>query len=152
MQNSLQKLFQVFLLLSYNFTKIKIKLFECPKSIRNHLSHQPSDPATQHIILKIVGFQNSIQQLHDCLLWGNQMNLTKDWNSLELSIHFFPRKVNLQERWDSKTLHRVPKPPVAGNVCFKKIVTIHSTVALLRIVTFFLKQTLRQNFKSARNQ
>ena len=44
MQISLQKLFQ-FLFLFYNFTKIKIKSFECPEFKRNHekkkcLEHQ----------------------------------------------------------------------------------------------------------------
>ena len=57
LQNSLQKSFQLFF---YNFTKMKIKSFECPKSVRNyekkilgtsdawstsHLSHQPSELA-----------------------------------------------------------------------------------------------------------
>ena len=36
LQNSLQKLFQFIFLFFYNFTKIKIKSFECPKSIRNY--------------------------------------------------------------------------------------------------------------------
>ena len=61
LQNSLKKSFQFIFLFSYNFTKIKIKTFECPKSIRNCekkillgtsdawsmscLSHRPSEPA-----------------------------------------------------------------------------------------------------------
>ena len=37
LKNYLQKLFQfIFLFFFYNFTKIKIKNFECPKSIRNY--------------------------------------------------------------------------------------------------------------------
>ena len=36
LQNSLQKSFQFIFLFFYNFTKIKIKSFECPKSIRNY--------------------------------------------------------------------------------------------------------------------
>ena len=36
LQNSLQKLFQFIFLFFYNFTEIKIKSFECPKSIRNY--------------------------------------------------------------------------------------------------------------------
>ena len=66
----MQKSFQFIILFFYNFTKIKIKSFECPKFIRNYeknlwLEHQtldwwvvcPIDPATQRIILKIVEFQ-----------------------------------------------------------------------------------------------
>ena len=60
LQNSLQKSKQFIFLLFYNFTKIEIKSFECPKSIINyekknlgtsddwltiHLSHQPTDRA-----------------------------------------------------------------------------------------------------------
>ena len=50
----------------YNFTKMKIKSFECPKSIRNceknntwnlrRLVDESFVPATQRIILKIEGF------------------------------------------------------------------------------------------------
>ena len=36
LQNSLQKLFQFIFLFFYKITKIKIKSFECPKSIRNY--------------------------------------------------------------------------------------------------------------------
>ena len=36
LQNSLQKLFQFNFHFSYKFTKIKIKSFECPKSMRNY--------------------------------------------------------------------------------------------------------------------
>ena len=36
LQNSLQKLLQFIFLLFYDFTKIKIKSFECLKSIRNY--------------------------------------------------------------------------------------------------------------------
>ena len=36
LQNSLQILFQFILLFFYKFTNIKIKSFECPKSIRNY--------------------------------------------------------------------------------------------------------------------
>ena len=36
LQNSLQKLFQFIFLWIYEFTKIRIKSFECPKSIRNY--------------------------------------------------------------------------------------------------------------------
>ena len=36
LQKSLQKSFQFIFLFFYNFTKIKIKSFECPKSIRNY--------------------------------------------------------------------------------------------------------------------
>ena len=55
LQNSLQKSFQFIFLFFYNFTKIKIKSFECSKSIRNykknnawltsHLSQRTSEPA-----------------------------------------------------------------------------------------------------------
>ena len=52
-----------FNLVFYNFTKMKIKSFECPKSIRNlkKIMLGTSDawsfvPATYRIILKIVGF------------------------------------------------------------------------------------------------
>ena len=59
LQNSLQKYFQFFFF--YNFTKIKLKIFECSKSMRNYekkiilgtsdawsmsrLAHRPSNPA-----------------------------------------------------------------------------------------------------------
>ena len=81
LQNSLQKLFQFIFLFFYNFTKIKINSFECPKSIRNyekimlgtsdawslrHLSHRPIAPATQRIILKIVGFQTTLVEAMHC--------------------------------------------------------------------------------------
>ena len=36
LQNSLQKSFQFIYLFFHNFTKMKIKSFECPKSIRNY--------------------------------------------------------------------------------------------------------------------
>ena len=36
LQNSLQKSFQFIFLFFHKFTKIKIKSFECPKSIRNY--------------------------------------------------------------------------------------------------------------------
>ena len=60
LQNSLQKSFQFIFLFFYKITKIKIKSFECPKSIKSvkkmmlgtsdswstiHLSHRPSNPA-----------------------------------------------------------------------------------------------------------
>ena len=61
LQNSLQKSFEfIYFLLFYKFTKIRIKSFECPKSIRNYekimlgtlhnlsmscLSHRPIKPA-----------------------------------------------------------------------------------------------------------
>ena len=67
LQNSLQKLFQfiyLFLYFFYKITKMKIKNFECPKSIRNYekniyLEHQmlgqrvvyPIGPANQRIVL-----------------------------------------------------------------------------------------------------
>ena len=69
--NSLQKSFQFIFLFFYNFTKIKIKRFECPKSIRNYekkkntwnirrLVNESFGPSTQRpsvlCILKIVGF------------------------------------------------------------------------------------------------
>ena len=63
LQNSLQKLFQFIFLFFYKFTKIKIKSFECPKSIRNyeknnawnirHLVDESFGPSTQRIILQI---------------------------------------------------------------------------------------------------
>ena len=71
LQNSLQNTFQFIFQFSHKFTKIKIKSFQCPKSKEiikkimlgtsdawsmSHSSQRPSDPATQHIILKIVGF------------------------------------------------------------------------------------------------
>ena len=72
LQNSLQKSFQFIFLFFYNFTKIKIKSFECPKSIRNYEKNNawnirrlvdesfvPATPVIQRIILKIVEFQNS---------------------------------------------------------------------------------------------
>ena len=60
LRNFLQKRFQFIFLFFYKITKMKIKSFECPKSIRNHekkivgmpdiwspkqLSHRPSEPA-----------------------------------------------------------------------------------------------------------
>jgi hypothetical protein len=36
LQNSLQKFFRFIFLFFYNYTEIKIKSFECPKSIRNY--------------------------------------------------------------------------------------------------------------------
>ena len=58
--------FKLFFQIFYNFTKIKIKSFECPKSIRNYeknnawsirrLVDESFVPSTQRIILKIVGF------------------------------------------------------------------------------------------------
>ena len=36
LQNSLQKSFQFIFLLFHNFTKNKVKSFECPKSIKNY--------------------------------------------------------------------------------------------------------------------
>ena len=74
LQNSLQKSFPFVILFLYNFTKIKIKSFECPKctcqkptvlfsiyqnntwTIRR-LVDEMINPATQRIILKIVRFQ-----------------------------------------------------------------------------------------------
>ena len=56
-QNSLQKSFQFFYYFFYEFTKIKLKTFECPTSIRNYekikcLEHQTlCEPANQCIIL-----------------------------------------------------------------------------------------------------
>ena len=68
LHTSLQKSFQFIFIFFYNFTKIKIKTFMYPKSVRNHgkkwcLEHHtlghwvipPIDPACQRIILKIVG-------------------------------------------------------------------------------------------------
>ena len=80
LQNFLQKFFQFFFFF-YNFTKIKIKSLECPKSIRTLkkcLEHQmlgrwvirPSIPATQHIILKIVGFSSQALSFSWSLLLG----------------------------------------------------------------------------------
>ena len=58
--------FNLFSYIFYNFTKIKIKSFGCPKAIRNYeknniwnirrLVDESFIPATQRIILKIVGF------------------------------------------------------------------------------------------------
>ena len=66
MYGTYQLLFYIFETISKVFlTKIKIKSFECPKSIRNkknnawnirHLVDELFVPATQRIILKIVGF------------------------------------------------------------------------------------------------
>ena len=59
LQNSLQKSFQFIFSFFYKFTKIKIKSFECPKSIRNYekntawnirrLDNQSFVPSTQRI-------------------------------------------------------------------------------------------------------
>ena len=59
-----------FNLFFYNFTKMKVKSFECPKSIRNYekknawnirrLVNESFVPASQRIILKNVGFQYCI--------------------------------------------------------------------------------------------
>ena len=61
--------FNSFFIFFYKFTKIKIKSFECPKSIRNYKKHNAWNircmvdksfvPSTQRIILKIVGFYHS---------------------------------------------------------------------------------------------
>ena len=66
----------------YKFTKIKIKSFECPKSIRNYeknnawnirrLVDESFVPATQRIILKIVGFllcNHMLQNLTLCRVY-----------------------------------------------------------------------------------
>ena len=67
LQNFLQKPFEI-ILLFYKITKMKIKSFECPKSIKNYkkkyLERQklgrlvvcPIGPANQRIILWIVKF------------------------------------------------------------------------------------------------
>ena len=74
------KILSFFSLFFYNFTKNKIKSFECPKSkpathcffliyenttwtIRR-LINERIDPATQHIILKIVEFVDWLQFFH----------------------------------------------------------------------------------------
>ena len=69
LQNSLQKYFQSICLFFFKNTKIKVKSFECPKSIKSlkkiilgtsdtwstiRLSNQPSDPA--RIYLRLTDF------------------------------------------------------------------------------------------------
>ena len=73
LQNSLQKPFYfIFFIYFFQFTRMKIKSFECPKSIRNYEKKRyleckmlgrlvvcPIGPANQRIILLIVGFLKS---------------------------------------------------------------------------------------------
>ena len=64
LQNSLQKLFQ-FIFLFLIITKIKIKSFECPKSIRNYEKKNNAwnirRLVDESFILKIVGFQKTYE-------------------------------------------------------------------------------------------
>ena len=63
----------IYLLIS--LSKTKIKSFECPKSIKNNeknntgnirrLVDESFDPATQRLILKIVGFYYAMNLLRD---------------------------------------------------------------------------------------
>ena len=71
LQNSLQKSFQFIFLFFYEITKMKIKSFECPKSIKNYekkilgksdiwwtccLSHRLSEPVYYIVDCQISGF------------------------------------------------------------------------------------------------
>ena len=81
-------LFVFYYFFFYKFTKIEIKSLKCPKSIRNYeinkcLEHQtlgkwvvcPIDPATQRIILKIVGFQVLTKEFWSSTKLADVLNL-----------------------------------------------------------------------------
>ena len=67
LQNSLQKLLQFIFLLFYDFTKIKIKSFECLKSIRNY--EKNNDWNIRRLVDK-----SFVQATQHCRILGSMSN------------------------------------------------------------------------------
>ena len=103
LQNSLQKPFQLFFLFFYKITEMKIKSFECPKSIRNYekkilgtsdgwstsrLSHWPSEPAYYIVdcrILGLCGGDDLLRQHHEIQCNGaNELSTNEESPNLRL--------------------------------------------------------------------
>ena len=99
LQNSLQKYFQYICLFFLKNTKIKVKSFECPKSIKSlkkimlgtsdawstiRLSNRPSDPAW--IYLRLTDFWSGMRRLGICTMYS-YCNLLYLGRPTHLTLH-----------------------------------------------------------------